>query len=36
MHIKRHAKARTTPAVRLEIQQSILTIAQLAKRFAVS
>jgi transposase len=36
MHIKLHAKARTTPAIRLEIQQSTLTIAQLAKRFAVS
>ncbi|MFM7389200.1 MAG: DDE-type integrase/transposase/recombinase, partial [Vampirovibrionales bacterium] len=36
MHIKLHAKARTTPAIRAEIQQSNNTVAELAQRFAVS
>ncbi|MFM7390803.1 MAG: IS481 family transposase, partial [Vampirovibrionales bacterium] len=34
MHIKLHAKARTTPAIRAEIQQSNNTVAELAQRFA--
>jgi transposase-like protein len=35
MHIKLHAKARTTPAIRAEIQESTNTVAELAKRFGV-